>query len=271
MAIRLARFLARAGVTSRRGAADLVRTGRVRVNGHPPIGPGDPIDPATDRVTVDGQALLLPGTVWLALHKPPGYITSRAATSRYPSVFVLVEHASPGLVAVGRLDVLSEGLLLFTTDGDAANRLMHPRWQVDRTYRVEVTGRPPVEAAAVLARGVALDDGEAPVRPVAWRFEPGKSGGVLEVTLREGRSRVVRRMAAVLGLGVRWLKRVAYGPVRLGELAPGRVRALTERELVGLYGAIGLPAPEGLSRSARAPAKTASRRPRPRAHPRARR
>ncbi len=264
MTIRLARFLARAGVTSRRGAADLVRTGRVRVNGHPPIGPGDPIDPVADRVTVDGQTLSLPGTVWLALHKPPGYVTSRAATPRYPSVFVLVEDASPGLVAVGRLDVLSEGLLLFTTDGDAANRLMHPRWQMDRTYRVAVTGRPPVEAAAVLARGVSLEDGEAPVRPVTWGFEAGKSGGVFEVTIREGRSRVVRRMAAVLGLGVRWLKRVAYGPVRLGELAPGRVRALTERELVALYGAIGLPVPEGLSHSHRAPPAAASRRPRAR-------
>ncbi|MGD0484055.1 MAG: pseudouridine synthase [Gemmatimonadales bacterium] len=271
MAIRLARFLARAGVTSRRGAADLVRTGRVRVNGHPPIGPGDPIDPGADQVTVDGRILALPGTVWLALHKPPGYVTSRTATPRYPSVFVLVEDASPGLVAVGRLDVLSEGLLLFTTDGDAANRLMHPRWQVDRTYRVEVSGRPPVDAAAILAHGVALEDGEPPVRPVAWRFEAGKSGGVLEVTLREGRTRIVRRMAAVLGLGVRWLKRVAYGPVRLGELAPGRARALTERELAALYGAIGLPAPEGLSRSGRGPAAPAASRrpsPRPRSHQR---
>ena len=271
MAIRLARFLARAGVTSRRGAADLVRTGRVRVNGHPPIGPGDPVDPGADRVTMDGRTLTLPGALWLALHKPPGYVTSRAATSRYPSVFVLVEDASPGLVAVGRLDVLSEGLLLFTTDGDAANRLTHPRWQVDRTYRVDVSGRPPVDAAAVLARGVALEAGEAPVRPVTWQFEPGKAGGVLEVTLREGRSRVVRRMAAALGLGVRWLKRVAYGPVRLGDLAPGRARALTERELAALYGAIGLPVPEGLRRTGPAPASTsAARRARPRPRPRQR-
>lgn len=265
MPIRLARFLARAGVTSRRGAADLVRAGRVLLNGRPPVGPGDPVDPLADRVTVDGRTLSLPGTVWVALHKPPGYVTSRAATPRYPSVFGFVDGTSTGLVAVGRLDVLSEGLLLFTTDGDAANRLMHPRWQVDRTYYVDVTGRPPVSAEAILARGVALDDGGPPVRPAAWRFDARKSGGVLEVTLREGRTRVVRRMAAELGLGVRRLVRVAYGPVELGDLAAGHVRPLTERELAALYRAIGLPAPAGRSAPAQGPARAApSRRPRPR-------
>lgn len=262
MTIRLARFLARAGVTSRRGAADLVRTGRVLLNGRPPVGPGDPVDPLADRVTVDGRTLALPGTVWVALHKPPGLVTSRAGTARMPSVFALVDDASPGLVVVGRLDVLSEGLLLFTTDGDAANRLMHPRWRVERTYRVDVTGRPPA-AAAVLADGVALDEGEAPVRPVAWRFRAGAGGGTLEVTLREGRNRVVRRMAARLGLGVRRLVRVSYGPVQLGDLAPGRTRALTERELAAVYGAIGLPLPAGSRPRGRGPAPgAASRRPR---------
>ena len=174
MAIRLARFLARAGVTSRRGAADVVRTGRVLVNGLPPRGPGDPIDPVVDRVTVDGRTLSLPRTVWILLHKPPGLVTSRAEAGRYPTVFSLLRDAPEGVVAVGRLDVLSEGLLLFTTDGEAANRLMHPRWQVDRTYRVEVTGRPGPDARQVLARGVDVGDGE-PVRPVAWRFAAARA------------------------------------------------------------------------------------------------
>ncbi len=239
MAIRLARFLARAGVTSRRGAADVVRAGRVRINGRPPVGPGDPVDPEADRVTVDGRVLALPRTLWIALHKPPGHVTSRAAAGRYPTVFALLRDAPEGIVPVGRLDVLSEGLLLFTTDGEAANRLMHPRWQVERTYRVEVTGRPPRDAADVLARGVDVGDG-APVRPVAWRFRAAGGGGALEVTLTEGRSRVVRRMAAALGLGVRRLVRVAYGPVRLGDLAAGRARPLTAGETAALYRAIGL-------------------------------
>jgi len=241
-AIRLSRFLARAGVTSRRGAADLVASGRVRVNGAPPRGPGDPVDAEADRVTVDGRRAALPRTVWLALHKPPGYVTSREQSGRYPSVFTLVPGAPPGLVAVGRLDVQSEGLLLFTTDGEAANRLMHPRWQVARTYRVGVSGRPPVGAREVAARGVALDDG-SPVRPAAWRYTGGASGGVLEIELREGRSRVVRRMLASLGVGVRRLVRDAYGPVRLGALPPGRTRTLTPREVRALYAALGLREP----------------------------
>lgn len=244
MAIRLARFLARAGVTSRRGAADVVKTGRVLVNGHRPRGPGDPVEPDVDRVTMDGRSLTLPGTVWIALHKPPGHVTSRAEAGRYPTVFTLLPDAPEGVVVVGRLDVLSEGLLLFTTDGEAANRLMHPRWQVERTYRVEVTGRPGRDAREVLARGVDVGDA-APVRPVAWRFHEGRDGGVLEVTLREGRSRVVRRMAAALGLGVRRLVRVAYGPVRLGDLPAGRTRPLTAAETAAIHRAVGMDAAGG--------------------------
>jgi 23S rRNA pseudouridine2605 synthase len=242
MPIRLARFLARAGVTSRRGAAELVAAGRVRVNGQAPLGPGDPVRDGVDRVTVDGRMLALPGTVWLALHKPPGFVTSRSASGRYPSVFTLLGDAPAGIVAVGRLDVLSEGLLLFSTDGVAANRLMHPRWQVERAYRVAVTGRPAVDARRVLAEGVALEDGP-PVRPTAWRFRGGAAGGTLEVSLREGRSRVVRRMASRLGLGVRRLVRVAYGPIRLGDLPPGHVRPLARREVGSLYGELGLAVP----------------------------
>jgi len=240
--VRLSRFLARAGVTSRRGAADLVASGRVRVNGTPPRGPGDPVDADADRITVDGRRVALPRTTWLALHKPPGYVTSREESGRYPSVFALVPGAPPGLVAVGRLDVQSEGLLLFTTDGEAANRLMHPRWQVERTYSVDVSGRPPVGAREVGARGVALDEGP-PVRPNAWRYSGGADGGTLEIALREGRSRVVRRMLASLGVGVRRLVRDAYGPIRLGTLPVGRTRPLTGREVRALYSALGLPEP----------------------------
>lgn len=271
--LRLARFLARAGVTSRRGAAALVATGRVAVNGAPPRGPGDPVDPAADRVTLDGRPLVPAGILWYALHKPAGYVTSRCGTPRHQSIFVLAARAAeaprapeaprtseaPGapeaagaadgrdaLVAVGRLDVYTEGLLLLTTDGEAAHRLMHPRWQVPRRYLVEVTGRLGPAQQGALAHGVPIGEG-APVRPAAWRFHAGGRGGELELELREGRSRVVRRMAAALGLGVRRLRRTAYGPVTLGGLEPGATRALTGRELDALYAAIGLPRPPQLS------------------------
>jgi len=256
--LRLARFLARAGVTSRRGAAALVATGRVAVNGAPPRGPGDPVDPAADRVTLDGRPLVPAGILWYALHKPAGYVTSRCGTPRHQSIFVLAPGASEdpeaagaadgrdALVAVGRLDVYTEGLLLLTTDGEAAHRLMHPRWQVPRRYLVEVTGRLGRAQQGALAHGVPIGEG-APVRPTAWRFREGGRGGELELELREGRSRVVRRMAAALGLGVRRLRRTAYGPVTLGGLEPGATRALTGRELDALYAAIGLPRPPQLS------------------------
>jgi 23S rRNA pseudouridine2605 synthase len=240
--LRLARFLARAGVSSRRGAAELVASGRVRINGAPPRGPGDPVDPAADRVTLDGRPLAVAELVWLALHKPPGYVTSRCGTPRHKSIFVLVPDASEAAVSVGRLDVFSEGLLLLTTDGEAAHRLMHPRWQVPRTYAVEVTGNLGRDGEAALARGVPIGE-ERPVRPTRWRWRPRGNGGELELELREGRSRVVRRMAAALGLGVRRLVRTAYGPVRLGSLASGVTRPLEERELGALYAAIELKSP----------------------------
>jgi pseudouridine synthase len=240
-AIRLARFLARAGVASRRGAAELVAAGRVAVNGAAPRGPGDPIEPDRDEVTLDGRRLEITPTVWMVLNKPPGYVTSRCGTPRSPSIFSLLDDAPDALVAVGRLDVYSEGVLLFTTDGEAAHRLMHPRWQVPRTYRVLVTGRVGKAEEAALARGVPLEDGA--MRPSSWQFRPDRRGGELELVLREGRSRVVRRLAAALGLGVRRLVRTGYGPVGLGSLGSGESRVLSGRELAGLYEAIDLPRP----------------------------
>ena len=241
--MRLARFLARAGVASRRGAVDLLDAGRVRVNGKTPTGPGDPIDPSADTVTLDGRRLAVAASEWLALHKPAGYVTSRAATPRHPSVFTLVKRAPAAMVAVGRLDVFSEGLLLCTTDGDAAHRLMHPKWEVARAYRIAVTGRLESASRAALDRGVKLPDEPRAVKPVWWQWKPLGARGELVLELREGRPRVVRRLCAALGLGVRKLVRIAYGPIELGPLAPGAARALNRRELAELYAAIGLPVP----------------------------
>ena len=237
--MRLSRFLARAGVASRRGAANLVERGRVRVNGQPPLGPGDPVDPATDVVTLDGTPLVLAPMMWLALHKPTGYVTSRAPEERHPAVFDLLKDAPAALVSVGRLDVMSEGLLLFTTDGELAGRLMHPKWAVPRTYRVFITGGLDEAGRRRLRDGVVVEGEERPAVPLAVREQPG----VLEIELAEGRSRIVRRICAELGLGVRQLVRTAYGPVSLGSLAPGTARALAEGERDALYRAVGLEPP----------------------------
>lgn len=240
--LRLARFLARSGAASRRGAADLVKAGRVRINGRPATGPGDPVDPDRDAVTVDGRPVRLASTVWLALHKPTGYVTSRRGLPKWPSVFDLVPGADPALVAVGRLDVMTEGLLLLTTDGELAARLMHPSYGVPRTYRVSVTGELGRAAREALDHGVALEEG--PVRPLAWHWAPAIRGGVLELTLGEGRRRVVRRLCAALGLGVRSLVRTAYGPVQLGRLSGGAARPLSPKEVSAVYRAVRLEPPE---------------------------
>jgi 23S rRNA pseudouridine2605 synthase len=241
--MRLARFLARAGESSRRGAADLVAAGRVRINNRAPLGPGDPVDPGRDSVSVDGRVVRVAPAAWLALHKPPGLVTSKRASARHPSVFGLVG-GFPGVVAVGRLDVMSEGLLLFTTDGELAARLMHPRWQVPRRYRVSVTGPLTREARAQLERGTDLGDDGRPARPLSLSFEPGRNGGTLELELAEGRNRVVRRMCAAAGLGIRRLVRTSYGPVELGTLGTGRTRQLMRRERDALYRAVDLPPPD---------------------------
>jgi 23S rRNA pseudouridine2605 synthase len=216
-----------------------VTAGRVRINGNVPVGPGDPVDEGRDTVTLDGKPLSLARPAWLALHKPPGYVTSRVAGERHPTVFSLLGDAPSALVAVGRLDVLSEGLLLFTTDGDLAARLMHPKWAVPRAYRVMVTGEPDEAARRALARGVRLEGEDRPVKPRRWSFHRG----VLELELVEGRSRVVRRMCAELGFGIRKLVRESYGPVVLAGLEAGRSRALSEAELDALYRAVQLQPP----------------------------
>jgi len=225
--MRLQRALARAGVTSRRKAEELIRAGRVKVDGAVAV-LGQSVDPEGQRVTVDGRVVRPGRTVWLALNKPLGYVVSRGDPEGRPTVFHLLPKV-PGLTYVGRLDVMTSGLLLLTTDGAAAHRLMHPRFAVPRTYWLGAHG---LEAQAVqraLAGRIVIDD--RPVRIVASRVRLARGGVEVEVTLAEGRQRIVRRLAEQLGLKVEWLHRVAYGPVRLGKLPEGRHRALTAHEI----------------------------------------
>ncbi len=226
-AMRLQRALARAGVTSRRKAEALIRAGRVRVDGRVAT-LGSSADPARQKITVDGRALRPPRTVWFVLNKPIGYVTSRGDPEGRQTVYDLLPHV-PGLAYVGRLDLMTSGLLLLTTDGGAAHRLAHPRFAVERCYRLAVHGAPAPAVRAALQRPVVVDG-----RAVAIEGARVRAAGAaveLELTLAEGRHRIVRRLMEVLGLKVEWLHRVSYGPVRLGRLAPGRWRPLTPREL----------------------------------------
>jgi 23S rRNA pseudouridine2605 synthase len=208
--MRVQRAVARAGVTSRRKAEELVAAGRVVVNGVP-AHIGQVVDPDADDIRIDGEALPRQAPPeWWVLHKPAGVLVTKRDERGRRTVFDLVPDR-PGLTYVGRLDYLTEGVLLLTTDGDAAHALTHPSREVERTYVAVVRGRAEAAARAV-RRGVVLEDGEVRARDV--QVEPvGDGKWELTLTLTEGRNREVRRLCEAVGLQLDRLVRVRYGPV----------------------------------------------------------
>ena len=224
--MRLQRALARAGIASRRRAEDLIRGGGVKVNGQVAT-IGATVDPDRDVIVVRGRRVKPVATTWIALHKPVGYVVSRHDPRGRPTVFELVPEVA-ALTYVGRLDVMTSGLLLLTTDGIGAHRLMHPRYAVERTYRVLVHGRSGHEIRQRLERRIVIDGRDVQLVQVHVREQP--QAVELTLGLAEGRYRIVRRLCEHLGLKVERLIRLSYGPVRLGRLARGKWRYLTQRE-----------------------------------------
>ena len=229
--------LARAGLGSRRACEDLIREGRVMVNGRVAT-IGDRVDPSRDRVHVDGTAVPLdPELRYYALNKPRGVVTTARDPQRRQDVSSFYP-AGPRVFPVGRLDRETEGLLFLTNDGELANRLTHPRFGAEKEYLAEVEGTASDRAVARLTRGVELEDGVARARS-ARRVAAARGRQALRIVMAEGRKREVRWMLAAVGLTVRRLVRVRVGPIGLGRLAPGEVRPLTAAEVRALYRHVG--------------------------------
>jgi len=240
VAERLQKLLSRAGIASRRKAEELIRAGRVRLNGQVVKELGTKANPRTDRVTIDGRPLRpAAAPLYILLHKPVNVVTTLSDPQERPTVRELLRDVRARVFPVGRLDFQSAGLLLFTNDGELALRLTHPRYGVRKTYRVKVKGTPSSDVLAQLAAGVRLAEGRtAPAEVRVLRGGDAKTW--LEITLGEGRKREVRRMCESVGHPVEKLTRVALGPLTLGNLAPGEHRMLSEREVFQLRRAVGL-------------------------------
>lgn len=241
---RVQKLLASTGFASRREIDRLIQAGRVIVDGRPAV-PGDRLQ-GHEKVLIDGKRVRLPeteeprGAAVLLYHKPTGEVTAKRDPERRPTVFDSLPRPPDGRwIVVGRLDINTSGLLLFTTDGDLAHRLMHPSSGVEREYAVRIRGDLDDERLAVLTRGLELEDGPArfeQVRPAGV----GKTNSWYEVTLLEGRNREVRRLFEAVGVTVSRLMRIRYGPVELGRMSRGRHRLLDEDEMASLYRAVGI-------------------------------
>lgn len=229
---RIQKIIAARGVTSRRGAEALILAGRVRVNGNTAT-LGETADPQEDVIEIDGKPLCKPPTrLYIMLNKPRGYVTTLSDEKGRRTVQTLVCDCGARVYPIGRLDLNSEGLLLFTNDGDFANRLMHPRYAVEKTYLAWVNGF----SAEKLTEISQMDrlDGEKIARPRVRLLQAKGEIALLELTIHEGKNRQIRRMCEQVGLRVTRLRRIAEGTLRLGDLPSGAWRHLTPQELAAL-------------------------------------
>ncbi|MEX0836764.1 MAG: pseudouridine synthase [Gemmatimonadota bacterium] len=236
--MRVQKYLSQAGRASRREAERLMQQGRVRVNGEITIELGTKIDPERDQVEVDGELVTPEPTRWVLFHKPPGVLTTRSDPHGGRTVYDELPEELSGLNYVGRLDKDAEGLLLLTNDGDLANKIQHPSGEVEREYWVEASGVVARAAVEALTKGVELEDGLA--RASRGRLlDAGPIVSHLTLVLTEGRKREVRRMMSEVGHPVLKLRRLRYGPIKLGDLPRGSWRPLTAAEVKGLRKAVG--------------------------------
>jgi len=238
--VRLQKVLADAGIGSRRACEQIIAAGRVKVNGRVVSWFGERVDPRRDEIQVDGRKI----ETWhelryFVLNKPVGVESTMAPGQGVRTLIDYVEDLTERIYHVGRLDTDTEGLLLLTNDGELTHRLMHPSFGVTKTYLADVPGPIPRDLGRRLRAGVDLEDGIVKVDDFKLVEQTGRRA-LVEVTLHEGRKHIVRRLLAKAGFPVRKLARTGFGPIALGRLKPGGVRALTEKEVAALYEAVGL-------------------------------
>jgi 23S rRNA pseudouridine2605 synthase len=226
--VRLVKYLAHAGVASRRHAERLITSGRVTVDGRRVTDPARDVDDENE-ISVEGRRVVLEALEYHVLNKPAGVVSTAHDPEGRPKVTDLVDSGAR-LYPVGRLDADSSGLVLLTNDGELANRLMHPRYEIEKAYRLRVAGRPSKATLARLRAGVDLEDGRtAPAAVDVIEARPRET--VLELTIHEGRNRIVRRMLEAVGHPVQELRRTRLGPLTLGRLASGGTRKLRTEEI----------------------------------------
>lgn len=232
--LRLNKFLRDCRLGSRRKCEKLIEQGSVTINGEAVKEMGTLVDPQSDVVTVDGTRVTpLEEMIYVAVNKPKGALVSAGDPFGRKTVYGVVEGLPEGIYAVGRLDMDSEGLLLFTNDGKLSHRLTHPRFGIERVYRVDVNGRIGTDVMKRLVEGIESEDGLLKAKQVRI-LRDGPQSSTIEVTLTEGKKREIRRMLAACGFEVGRLERVRFGTVAIGDLAEGRWRHLTRDEVRGL-------------------------------------
>jgi len=231
---RLQKVLAAAGFGSRRECEELITAGRVEIDRQTVTELGVRVFPMTQEIRVDGEVLKKNRPVYLALNKPAGYVCTNWDPDHRPRAGDLIQEKMGRLFSVGRLDLESEGLLLMTNDGALTERLTHPKYEVAKCYRVQVAGLVESSIVAKLKKGVYFAEGHAHASNVTIKGTH-KNSSILEIELKEGKNREIRRLLARLGHKVLCLQRIAVGPVRLGKLLPGEYRILTSAEVDALY------------------------------------
>ncbi len=230
--MRIQKALSDCGFTSRRKAEEMIKQGRIKINGHPAV-IGASVNPNRDVITVDGERVMTnqkKQNIYIALNKPRGYVTSLSDELGRKTATELVSDLGTRVYPIGRLDRNSEGLLLMTNDGEFANQMMHPKYKVSKNYRVTVKNAVTDDQVTKMASGVVIDGRKTePCEIVVLEKSPERS--VMQIVLREGRNRQIRKMCESVGLTVSRLKRISVGAVKLGVLQPGEYRHLTAREL----------------------------------------